>query len=114
MQTVNTTPVFHTSIWNNKGWIHSLTPFSFKSKEIEKWASGLRRIHEECLEYGVKVEFNVLKTGFMAVFYRREKEGAEWESRDKIDSKAGEPTAGETKEAANMKTGYWQVISDTR
>lgn len=48
----------------------------FKSKEIEKWGSGLKRIYEECLEYGVKIEFEILKSGFMAVFYRREKGGA--------------------------------------
>jgi len=47
----------------------------FKSKEIEKWGSGLKRIYEECLEYRVKIEFEILKTGFVAVFYRKEKEG---------------------------------------
>lgn len=32
------------------------------------------RIYEQCTEEGVKVEFKVLKSGFMAVFHRAEKE----------------------------------------
>jgi ATP-dependent DNA helicase RecG len=42
----------------------------YKSKEIEKWGSGLKRIHEECRLSEVKVEFETLKSGFMVVFYR--------------------------------------------
>ena len=48
----------------------------FKSKEIEKWGSGLKRIYEECLEQGVKIEFEILKTAFVAVFYRQENQGS--------------------------------------
>jgi len=44
----------------------------YKSKDIEKWASGLKRIFNECLENKVKVEFKCMKTGFVAVFYRPE------------------------------------------
>ncbi len=51
----------------------------YKSKEIEKWGSGLRRIYEECGLHEVKVEFETLKSGFMVVFYRdlaiKKKEG---------------------------------------
>ena len=32
------------------------------------------KIFDECLEHGVKIEFEILKTGFVAVFYRQEKE----------------------------------------
>ena len=43
----------------------------YKTKDIEKWGSGLKRIFEECREKGIKVEFKKLKTGFRVVFYRR-------------------------------------------
>ena len=43
----------------------------YLSKDIEKWGSGIRRIHEECHNIDVKVEFKPLKTGFMTVFNRR-------------------------------------------
>jgi ATP-dependent DNA helicase RecG len=42
----------------------------YKSKEIEKWGSGLKRIHEECRLNDVKVDFEILKSGFMVVFHR--------------------------------------------
>ncbi len=42
----------------------------YKSKEIEKWGSGLKRIYEECRLNDVKVEFETLKSGFLVVFYR--------------------------------------------
>ena len=44
----------------------------YKSKEIERWGSGLKRIYEECMADNVKVEFKDLKTGFSVVFYRLE------------------------------------------
>jgi ATP-dependent DNA helicase RecG len=44
----------------------------YRTKDIEKWGSGLKRIFEECRDSGVKVEFKKLKTGFRVVFYRRE------------------------------------------
>jgi ATP-dependent DNA helicase RecG len=42
----------------------------YKSKEIEKWGSGLKRIHEECRTFDVKVKFETLKSGFLVVFYK--------------------------------------------
>ena len=42
----------------------------YRSKEIEKWGSGLKRIYEECSAGKVKVEFRTLMTGFMVAFYR--------------------------------------------
>ncbi len=42
----------------------------FKSKDIERWGSGIKRIHDECVAAGVRVEFKRLKTGFEVVFYR--------------------------------------------
>jgi len=44
----------------------------YKSRDIEKWGSGLKRIYQECKAQNVKVEFKILKTGFMIVFFRTE------------------------------------------
>ena len=44
----------------------------YKSKEIEKWGSGLKRIYDECKANKVRVEFEVLKSGFLVTFYRPE------------------------------------------
>jgi ATP-dependent DNA helicase RecG len=75
----------------------------FKSKEIEKWGSSLKRIYEECLEQGVKIEFEILKTGFVAVFYREEKEGEAWKSQEKIRAATSEKISTEN-EKTSMKT----------
>ncbi len=42
----------------------------YRSEDIEKWASGLKRIHEECKASHVKVEFKRDKTGFVVCFFR--------------------------------------------
>lgn len=42
---------------------------------IEKWASGIKRIYEECQKSNVKVEFNRAKTGFVVVFHRPKESG---------------------------------------
>ena len=42
------------------------------SKDVERWGSGLRRIYEECSGSGVKVDFDILKTGFLVTFYRKD------------------------------------------
>jgi len=42
----------------------------YLTKFVEKWGSGLKRIHEECKENNVKVEFKIIKTGVVTVFYR--------------------------------------------
>lgn len=79
----------------------------FKSKEIEKWGSGLKRIYEECLENDVEIEFEILKSGFMAIFYRREKQGSDWKSQEKIKSFAKEQTGtenGKTSMKTSMKS----------
>jgi ATP-dependent DNA helicase RecG len=44
----------------------------YYSKDVERWGSGLKRIYEDCMKNHVKVEFNILKTGFLVVFYRRD------------------------------------------
>jgi ATP-dependent DNA helicase RecG len=40
------------------------------SKDIESWGSGIKRIYNICKENGVKVEFKILKSGFVVVFHR--------------------------------------------
>ena len=43
----------------------------YLSKDIERWGSGIKRIHDACKEEKVKVEFKKLKSGFLVVFYRK-------------------------------------------
>jgi ATP-dependent DNA helicase RecG len=42
----------------------------YKCKDIERWGSGIKRIHDECVAVGVHVEFKRIKTGFVVSFYR--------------------------------------------
>ncbi len=56
------------SILRNPTIAHNL----YLSEDIEKWGSGLKRIYEECVNSGVKVEFLELSDGFKVVFYRKE------------------------------------------
>ncbi len=42
----------------------------YKSRDIERWGSGIKRIHDECVVAGVRVDFNRLKTGFVVIFHR--------------------------------------------
>lgn len=44
----------------------------YRSKDIEKWGSGLQRISEECKAARVKVNFQKIKSGFSVTFYRPE------------------------------------------
>ena len=46
----------------------------FLSKDIERWGSGLKRIYDECNENNVKIKFEILKTGFLVIFYRKGQE----------------------------------------
>ena len=62
----------------------------YKSKDIERWGSGIKRIHDECVAAGVEVEFKRLKTGFVVVFYRpkwEEGEGLVGGQKSKVKSK---------------------------
>ena len=63
----------------------------FRSKDIEKWGSGLKRIHDECRERGVKVKFELLKTGFLTSFPRPE--WAREETEEKIKEETKEKTS---------------------
>jgi ATP-dependent DNA helicase RecG len=39
-------------------------------KDIENFGTGLKRISAACKEFGVKLEFRLMKRGFAVVFYR--------------------------------------------
>jgi ATP-dependent DNA helicase RecG len=43
----------------------------YLSKDIEKWGSGLKRIHQECTSNDVEMEFKTLRTGFVTQFKRK-------------------------------------------
>jgi ATP-dependent DNA helicase RecG len=63
----------------------------YMSADIEKWASGLKRIYDECTATGIKVEFKRVKTGFVVSFHRpkwEEGEGlGEGGQKSKVKSK---------------------------
>lgn len=48
-----------------------ITSILYYSKDVESFGSGLKRITYACKEAGVKVEFKLMKSGFVVVFYRR-------------------------------------------
>lgn len=52
----------------------------YLSADIEKWASGLDRIYDECTAVGVTVEFKRVKTGFVVSFHR-----PKWEEGEGIE-----------------------------
>ncbi len=63
----------------------------YMSADIEKWASGLKRIYDECVAAGIKVEFKRVKTGFVVSFYR-----PKWEEGEGISSgQTGGQTGGQ-------------------
>jgi ATP-dependent DNA helicase RecG len=43
----------------------------YYSKDIERWGTGIKRIHDECAKNSVKVDFKRCKGGFSVVFYRK-------------------------------------------
>jgi len=53
----------------------------YRTGDIEKWGSGFKRIFEECQRNAIKVKFEVLKSGFLTVFYR-----PDFESKIQADS----------------------------
>lgn len=61
------------------------------SADIEKWASGLKRIYDECTTAGIKVEFKRVKTGFVVSFHR-----PKWEEGEGLE-KGGQKSKGKSK-----------------
>jgi len=67
----------------------------YKSKDIERWGSGIKRIYDECVSAGVRVEFRKLKTGFVVMFYR-----PKWEEGEGL----GQDHGGKSKVKSNEKS----------
>ena len=70
----------------------------YLSADIEKWASGLKRIYDECTAAGVTVEFKCVKTGFVVSFHR-----PKWEEGEGLE-KSGQKTVEKTREKVREKT----------
>lgn len=71
----------------------------YKSEDIEKWASGLKRIYDECTAVEIKVEFKRVKTGFVVSFHR-----PRWEEGEGLE-KGGQKGAEQTREKMRRKCG---------
>ena len=59
----------------------------FRTKDVEEWGSGLKRISKECAENGVKVAFKVLKSGFLVTFHREPAKDLSPSTREKTRDK---------------------------
>jgi len=70
----------------------------YLSADIEKWASGLKRIYDECTAAGVTVEFKCVKTGFVVSFHR-----PKWEEGEGLE-KGAQKTVEKTREKVREKT----------
>ncbi len=64
-----------------------ITRTLYYSKDMESFATGLKRIHKACADTGVKVEFLKREYAFTVRFYRHCGEG--WEKEDNIQRDAG-------------------------
>ena len=69
----------------------------YKSEDIEKWASGLKRIYEESTAAGVKVEFKRIPMGFVVIFYRPKwEEGQGLVDSEDMEEAGGQKSKGKT------------------
>lgn len=59
----------------------------YLTSDIERWGSGLKRIHDICHEANLKVDFKNLKTGFLVTFWRPDVQPA---VTTKVVSKSGQ------------------------
>jgi len=62
----------------------------YLTSDIERWGSGLKRIHDACVEANVKVTFENLKTGFLVTFYRPRVSDIGEKTREKVREKTRE------------------------
>ena len=67
----------------------------YKSKDIERWGSGIKRIHDECVAAGIRVDFKRAKTGFVVIFYR-----PKWEEGEGLEG----DQSGKSKVKSKMKS----------
>ncbi len=93
-----------------KGEEHSITrnpliaDVLFRSKDVEEWGSGLKRIVKDCTENSVKVEFKILKSGFLAKFYRNPTKDFLPRTGEKTREKTREKILGLIKRYPNITT----------
>jgi ATP-dependent DNA helicase RecG len=77
----------------------------YKSKDIERWGSGIKRIHDECMAIGVRAEFKRLKTGFVVMFYR-----PKWEEGEGLGKDQGGKSKGKSNGKSKVKSNE-KVVS---
>ena len=65
----------------------------YYTKNIDKWASGLQRISNECKTNNVAFEFKVLSNGFLTKFLRQTQEKTTLKTTLKTDNKTTPKTA---------------------
>ncbi len=84
----------------------------YKSADIERWGSGLKRIYEECTASQIEFEFKRIPMGFVVVFYRPKWEEGEGlvdssdieEGLRKIRKKTIQKTTQKTIQKTTQKT----------
>lgn len=84
----------------------------YLSADIEKWASGLKRIYDECAAAGVNVEFKRVKTGFVVSFKRPQLEAAAVGVRGKLRGKVRGKLGGIKETTGEKILGFLQEQRD--
>jgi len=79
----------------------------YKSKDIERWGSGIKRIHDECAANHIKVDFKRLKTGFVVVFYR-----PKWEQGEGL-GEDGQNGESKVKSKVKSKVEIVRLMTET-
>ncbi len=59
----------------HRGSLKRVTYTLYLRKDIERWGSGIKRIHDACREENVDVEFKKLESGFLVVLHRKDELG---------------------------------------
>ena len=77
----------------------------YLTKDVEKWGSGLKRIHDECKASGVKVQFGVTGTGFVTIFYRSDEFTNFAETKKRVNSRQTGKDFGKTSERLRKDFG---------
>jgi ATP-dependent DNA helicase RecG len=89
----------------------------FRSEDVEKWGSGLRRISQECRAAGVRVAFGKTKSGFVVTFYRHNAAAAGQPAQGKVPEKVTEKvpekvTVNQRMIIESVKQNQYIVISE--
>ena len=81
----------------------------YYTKNIDKWASGLQRISNECNTNNVAFEFTVLSNGFLTKFFKQTQEKTTLKTILKTDNNPT-PKTGRIKHIGPKNGGYWEII----